>query len=392
MDQEQPATPDQGSERMPRWIPRLLLLGVLVAFGAAVAWHVLGKLVGLLEMLALALFLSFALEPAVKWLADRGWRRGAATGAVLAAAILAGIALLALMIPVIVRQTESILATLPTWIDSVAATLKRCCGVDVSTTTAIAQAQGAHSQLAGYAANFAGNLLGFGAAVITGVFKAFATGLFLFYFVAEGPRFRRAVCSLLKPEPQRRVLRAWEIAIEKTGGYFYSRLLLAVVNGSLTFVVLWLLGVPFAFPLAVFVGVVSEFIPMVGTYIASIIPLFVALVSVSLLATILLLAWFVAYQQLENYLLGPRITAHTMQLHPAVAFAAAIAGASLGGLLWAFLALPVAATLQAATSEYLTHHEVVSTGLTQGPSEDRPARKRRPGRQWWTRSKQTGDF
>ncbi len=98
---------------------------------------------------------------------------------------------------------------------------------------------------------------------------------------------------------------------------------------------------PFAAPLAIFEGLVAEFIPIVGTYIAGAAPIFVALLS-SPAAGIAALAYVLIYQQIENYVLSPRLTARTMALHPAVAFAAALIGGAIGGILTAFLALPVA--------------------------------------------------
>ena len=76
----------------------------------------------------------------------------------------------------------------------------------------------------------------------------------------------------MPPERQRRVLWACNTAMEKTGGYLYSRGLLALVNGGLMFLTLRLLGVPYALPVALFVGVVAAFIPIVGTYIAGAVP------------------------------------------------------------------------------------------------------------------------
>ena len=110
-------------------------------------------------------------------------------------------------------------------------------------------------------------------------------------------------------------------------------------SGVTTFVALTALGIPFAVPLAVWMGLVSQFIPTVGTYIAMALPLLVAAVE-SPLKALILLVFFTAYQQIENYLLSPRITAKTMELHPAVAFGCAIGGASIAGLMGAFLALP----------------------------------------------------
>jgi predicted PurR-regulated permease PerM len=159
------------------------------------------------------------------------------------------------------------------------------------------------------------------------------------------------------------VLFVWEQAISQTGGYFYSRLLLAIINGTGMYVTLRIVEVPFAAPLAIFEGVVAAFIPIVGTYIGGAVPTIVALLT-STTAGIASLAYILIYQQIENYLLSPRLTAKTMSLHPAVAFGAAIMGGALGGLLMAFLALPAAGVIQAAVKEYGRRYDVVHDELT----------------------------
>ena len=144
------------------------------------------------------------------------------------------------------------------------------------------------------------------------------------------------------------------------------------------YITLRVFGVPFAAPLAVFEGVVSEFIPIVGTYIAGAAPIGVAFL-VSPGAGIGALIYVLAYQQLENYILSPRLTARTMNLHPAVAFGAALIGGQLGGILAAFLALPVAAIIQASIQEYGRRYAVVENPLTGDvaiPSPSPPAEPR----------------
>ncbi|HEX5950685.1 MAG TPA: AI-2E family transporter, partial [Actinomycetota bacterium] len=123
------------------------------------------------------------------------------------------------------------------------------------------------------------------------------------------------------------------------------------------------LEIPFAVPLSVWMGLVSQFIPTVGTYIAMALPLLVTVVE-SPWKALILLVFFTLYQQLENYVLSPRITAKTMELHAAVAFGCAIAGASIAGLIGAFIALPVAAIVQAVVSSALDRHEVIEADLT----------------------------
>ncbi|TMK19957.1 MAG: AI-2E family transporter [Actinobacteria bacterium] len=170
--------------------------------------------------------------------------------------------------------------------------------------------------------------------------------------------------SFFIPQRQEELLSIWEAAIEKTGGYFYSRLLLAGINGSLFYVVLRILGVPGAAALAFFEGSVAAFIPIIGTYISATVPIVVASITVGAKGALVMLVYVLIYQQVENYLISPKIQGKTMQLHPAVAFGAALAGAAIGGLLWAFLALPFAATLQASASIWFQRHEVVESHLT----------------------------
>jgi predicted PurR-regulated permease PerM len=310
-----------------------------------------------------ALFASFALEPAVDWLARRGWRRGLATGAILLAIAVFSIVMVGLMIPLVVDQLRALIGAAPDILANVSGYTERWFNVEISQATIEDQLQNADSDLAGFATNIAGNVFGFASSLLGAVFMLLTVGLFTFYFTADGPRFRRTVLSVLPPARQQHVLWVWEVAIEKTGAYLYSRLLLALVSGFATFIVLSILEVPFAVPLSVWMGLVSQFIPTVGTYIAMALPLLVTVVE-SPWKALVLLVFFTLYQQLENYVLSPRITAKTMELHPAVAFGCAIAGASIAGLIGAFIALPVAAIVQAIVSSALDRHEVIEADLT----------------------------
>jgi predicted PurR-regulated permease PerM len=356
--------------RMPPWIPRLILLIILSAFAAFAALTLFRKLRDLIIWLVTALFLSFALEPAVNWLAKRGWKRGLATGAVLAGLALAFITLVALMVPLVIDQVQQLVRELPGWLDRVSVYTNRWFGFELTGERIIQRITSAQTDIG----NIASNVASIGALLLGVIFQMLTIFLFTFYLVADGPRFRRVVCSALTPRRQREVLDMWEVAIDKTGGYLYSRLLLAAVSAFFSFIALMALGVPFALPLALWMGFVSQFIPVVGTYIAAAVPLLVALLSDPWSALIFLI-YVLVYQQIENYLLSPRITARTMSLHPAVAFFAALAGGSLNGIVGAFMALPAAAIIQALISSYLTRHEVVETELTReavGPSEEAP--------------------
>ncbi|MEA2434046.1 MAG: hypothetical protein QOG54_1503 [Actinomycetota bacterium] len=354
---------------MPKWVPKVIVMAILSVAVALGTWQVIRTLRDLIVWLVISLFLSFALEPGVNWLTDHGWKRGLATAVLLFGLFIVGAVLVASMIPLVIQQIRDLIDNVPGYLDQISKVSERWFNYQISSDKLVDQLQSVNVSLADYARNLAGNLLGVGAAVLGAVFQMFTIGLFTFYLVADGPRLRRTVCSVLPPQRQREVLWAWNVAIEKTGGYLYSRLLLAAISGTATFLVLTVLGVPFALPLALYTGLLSQFIPVVGTYLAAIVPLLVALLDDPVSALILAI-YFVVYQQIENYLLSPRITARTMQLHPAVAFAAAIAGGSLMGAIGAFLALPAAAIVQAGLSTYIKRHDVLDSDLTREEVEE----------------------
>jgi predicted PurR-regulated permease PerM len=347
---------------MPEWIPHLLVMvaGLVVLLFVGLA--VFRALRGLIILLLISLFLATALEPAVNFLDARGWRRGLATGAIFLTVFLAGATLTGLMVPLIIDQTILLIDRIPGYIDDLAVQAEKI-GIEFSSDRIEGALTGFDSTLQSYAADLAGSAFGVGTTLLTTVFQGLTIGLFTFYFVADAPRFRRVLMSVLSAEHQREVLRVWEIAIEKTGGYFYSRALLAAIATFSSWITFRLLGVPFALALALWLGLLSQFVPVVGTYIGGAVPALIALLE-SPGTAVGVVVFVVVYQQIENYLLSPRITARTMSLHPAVSFGSAIAGGTLMGVPGALMALPVAATIQAFISTYLHRHEVVDSALT----------------------------
>jgi predicted PurR-regulated permease PerM len=206
--------------------------------------------------------------------------------------------------------------------------------------------------------------------------QLFSVLLFAFYLVADGPRMRRSICSRMRPERQQRVLYVLELAITKTGGYLYSRALLASFSAFFHWVLFQSLGTRAPIAMALWVGLISQFLPVVGTYLAGALPILLALVD-SPGKALVMLVFVVLYQQLENYLFLPRITARTMELHPAWAFGAALAGGAVLGPVGAILALPAAAMAQAVLSEGGVRHEVIDVPLTRVGSDTFSMKKRR---------------
>jgi len=318
----------------------------------------LEQLRGLLVLVVFSLFLGFALEPAVDRLARRGWSRGQATVVIYLVLLAVGAAFAAIMGTLVARQVADLVDALPGYSHHVADYLETELGVDISSQD-VARTAGRTSDLVG---SLVGGAFGLGATVLGVLFQVLTVATLTFFFAKDGPLLRRSVCSLLPAPRQEEVLRAWEIAIDRTAGYVYYRSALAVISAVVHAVALTVLDVPFAVTLAIWVGLVSQFIPTIGTYLAGTLPVAVAL-GESPRTALLTLAFIVVYQQVENYLLSPPLSAHTMRVHPALGLVAAIAGVALVGPIGALLALPVVATAQSVVSVYLTRHELVSNEL-----------------------------
>ena len=362
---------------VPEWVGQVVWRGIWQLIGAvlitAAALWFAGRASDLLRYLIVAQLLAFALEPAVTWLHQRrGWRRGSATGLLLVAILLLFVVIGVGIGSVLASQVDQAVRQLPVWIDKLNAFTQQHFHTTVVSASSSARSGQATQQVTRYLQDHAGDLLGAIGSLVGAVFSVFTVGLFTFYLTADGPQIRRVLLSRMPPERQRRALWAWNTAIEKTGGYLYSRALLALINGGLMFLTLKLLGVPYALPLALFVGVVAEFIPVVGTYVAGVVPVLGALAAVGPVAAVIVLVEVLVYQQLENYVLSPRISQKTMELNAGVAFAAAMAGGAIGGFIGAFFALPVAAVVQAFLSTYSRRYDVLQSDLTQ---VDPPATK-----------------
>ncbi|MFD5921561.1 AI-2E family transporter [Kitasatospora sp. NPDC058201] len=344
---------------MPRWLPRAMVLALLMVGLFQLADWAFHQLIDLFVMLLVSFFLSLALEPAVDRMAARGVRRGVGTFLVFVAVAIAVGGFLAALGTLLVDQVAKIAGDLPHLLDSLIDWINRTFNQDLSLDELQKKLLKDSGAIETYAQQAADNVWGVSSTLIGGLFQAFTVGLFTFYFTADGPRVRRTVCSLLPPAKQGEVLRAWEIALAKTGGYLYSRALLAVASTFAHWVMFAVVDLPYAAALAIWVGVMSQFVPTIGTYLAGALPVLVAL-TVEPVDALWVLAFVVVYQQIENYLLHPRITAKTVDVHPAVAFGSVIAGAALLGAVGALIAIPAAATLQGFVGTYVRRYEVAT--------------------------------
>ena len=340
------------------FVRRTVMIALVVLGVAGVLWLAL-RLSTVIFMVFVSIFVTVAFEPPVHYLAKRGWKRGAATGVVFGAAFLLIVLFVWALVPLFIEQVERLIDSIPGMVESFLLFLRDNLGFEISDV----DAEEVGKNLVGSAQDFggavAGGVLGIASSLFALLIFATTVALFSFYMIAELPKLQRTVLSFMPESQQRRALHIWDVAVEKMGGYIYSRLILAVVSATITYVFLTALDVPFAISLAIWVGTLSQFVPVVGTYLASVLPALVALTFNGGTTAIWVIVFFVAYQQLENYLISPRITERTMEIHPAISVAAIIIGGTLMGGIGVILALPMAGIIEAIISETRQSYDVV---------------------------------
>ena len=350
---------------MPPWLSRAIALAAGWVVLLFAAYWALGRLRTLLIMILVAFFLSLAMEPAVDRLARRGWRRGSATGLVLGGVLVFTAIFFAAAGSIVVGQASDLVDNAPKYVRDFERFVNDDLGIEFDADSLVRELRNGNGLNANNS-DIVSGAVGVALAVGRGLLYFVTVLVFAFYMTADGPRMRRAICSRLPRARQEVVLDTWEIAIEKTGGYLYSRGIQAAISAFVTWAFLLALGVPYSLALGLWVGIVSQFIPTVGTYIAMVLPVLVAFKQDSADA-LYVLAFLVLYQQFENYILGPRVTKHSMNVHPALAIGTVFAGGLLLGGVGAILALPATAVIQAIISGYTTERDVIDAPLVQEP-------------------------
>ncbi|MDR1633643.1 MAG: AI-2E family transporter [Bifidobacteriaceae bacterium] len=354
------------NQSAPPWLTKAVVKIVAIVAAALLAWYAIGKLSSLIMVVVTSLFVALAMEPPVDWLVKKGWKRGLATGAVMAIIAVAVAGLVAAFGSMFVSQAIALFERVPEIYEDVTKWLVDQFGAHIPTRNE------ALAQLASeWGSTLAANAWAVGSQVFSGLVSFLGLLMLVFYICAQGPKLRATLCSPLPPEHQRVVLKVWATAQQKTAGYISSRVVLALINATATYIFLAVLHIDSALPLALFSGVVSQFVPTVGTYLGGAGPVLVALTQ-SPLKGVGVLVFIIAYQQVENLLLAPKLTSKTMEINAAVAFVSVLAMGTLLGPIGAFLSLPLVATCQAVISTYIHRYELVDDALLRPDPAESP--------------------
>ena len=352
---------------MPKWVPRAIVLFWMMFLAALVARELFHQLSSFLLLVLVSIFLAFAIEPGVNRLAKRGWRRGSGTLLIIFGVITFIGVFLGAVGTLVGSQVADVLKNSEMYVNDTVDFVNDTFNANIDPAEVNASIADPKGPVQKFIKNQQGKVISLSVNALGASLQLLTIVLFTFYFVADGPRLRRVICSRLPEAKQRAVLRTWDLAIAKTGGYLYSRALLALVSAFFHWIAFQAIGTPAPIAMALWVGIVSQFLPVVGTYLAGVLPLLLTFFD-SPFKALLVVGFVLVYQQLENYLISPRITARTLHVHAAVAFGSAIVGGAILGPVGAVLALPAAAMAQALIGSWGPRHDVIDDDLVRMPT------------------------
>jgi predicted PurR-regulated permease PerM len=340
-------------ERLVHFRPRTVFLVIGILVGVGITLNVLWISRHVLAWIFIALFLALALNPAVDALERRLKRRGPAAGIVFLATLAAIAGIGALFVPTLVDQVNSFANKVPDYLHDLTTGRGRLGFLQTKyhlvDKARKALREGGAQKLFG----LSGTALAITKGVITAVLATVTIAFMTFFMLLEGKSWVDRFYSLLRPESQRRWRTVGHDIYKTVGGYVTGNLLISLIAGTLTTVVLLIVGVPYAIALGLVVAIL-DLIPLAGATIAAIIVGLVAFLH-SIVAGIVVIIFFIVYQQIENHLLQPVVYGRTVQLSPLAVLISVLIGAELAGVLGALAAIPVAGSLQVVLRDYLRH-------------------------------------
>jgi predicted PurR-regulated permease PerM len=328
-------------DRMVIDVPtRTVVRVIALVLAAAAAVQILDAVSRVLTWIAVSIFLAVALEPVVRvterWM-SRTWAVLTVFGGLLA---LVALFLAVLIIP-IATQVDDLRAAAPGYLQR----LERNHTIrDLNQRYKLVQkAQDAAKQAPARVFGAAGRFVNGVVATLTVLFLT----LFLMF---ELPTMSRGLLSLLTEDDAARVRLVAADVNRSIGGYVLGNLAISVIAGATVGISLWILGVPYAAALAVFMGV-CDLVPLVGATVGALAAIGVAFAAQGVTAGIVMIVVNVVYQQFENHILQPIVYRKTVQLSAFLVLVAVLVGGELMGVLGALVAIPIAGSIQLVVRE-----------------------------------------
>lgn len=342
-------------ERLVHFRPRsiLIALGVLLAVG--VCLYVLWIARQVISWVLVALFLALALNPAVEWVNSR-WvrRRGLAVGITYLGALAVAAGIAAAFVPTLVDQVQSFADAVPGYVSDLTHGRGRLGFLETRYHIVEKVRQAIRSGGATRLLGVTGTAVAVTKSVVTAI-VALVTILFMTLFMLlEGPAWTERLYALVPEESRPRWRAVGRDVYRTVGGYVTGNLVISLIAGVAAGILLAILGVPYAVALGLLVALL-DLIPLAGATLAAVAVTLVALAANGLTAGIVVLVYFVVYQQLENHVLQPLVYGRTVQLSPLAVLISVLVGAQVAGVLGALGAIPVAGTLQVLLVDWQRH-------------------------------------
>jgi predicted PurR-regulated permease PerM len=353
----------------PRALRRAVVMVLLMITLWMTALWVFQAIGRFMFLLLLSWLFAMAMEPAIGWLVRRGMRRGWATGVVSVALLMVTVLLGAMFGNVFFTQLAQLVQALPGVVVEVISWANRTFSLKLDATSIATSLKLTPSQVGLMASNLAGGVFGLVSSLLGALFDTFTFVVFALYLAADGPRVRRAIGSRLSPARQDVFVTVWDIAEVKTGGYVVSKIELSALSSVFHGTFFYLVGVPYWLPLALLVGLLAQFIPILGTYLGVLVPI-LFVVATDPLTALWILLFATIYQQIETYVFTPRISKRTMDVNSGIALAAVFIGVAIWGPLGALIGIPIAAAAVAVLETYGHRHELVPALAVLPESED----------------------
>lgn len=339
---------------------RVAFLVVIALLGLAALQQAQSALI----LIFTAFFLALALNAPVQWLARRlpGKRKNNRTLATIISSlviVLALIGFLASLVPPLVRQTQSFVKAAPSFISDVQDENTRI-GKFIKRYNLEEQVQKYSREFSNKIGDLSGVAFSTLTTVGTGLVKALTVLVMTFMMLVEGPRWVNLAKRLLPKRNRPRVEKVTNDMYRVVKGYVNGQVTLAAIAAALMLPMLLILGISYPFALVVVIFICG-LIPMIGHYLGASVVTIVALFH-SPVAAIIVLAYYILYQQIENYAVQPRIQANSTNMSPLLVFSAVILGASFSGLLGALVAIPVMGCIRIIIIDILQHRDILTSG------------------------------
>jgi predicted PurR-regulated permease PerM len=330
-------------------------IGFLFALGALTAYALVRALVlvqSVFILLLVSAFLAVGLNPTVEYLQRRGLPRGRAVATVLLTVILGFVGFLFAIVPPIVDQTGQFLDKAPSYVDTL---LENHTVRDLDERYEVLARVKEAVQKPDFASSVFGGVLGVGKVVFSAVFSTITVLTLTLYMMSSLTGIKAAAYKLAPASRREKVAVIGDDILGKIGGYVAGALTIALTAGVTSFLLLLVTDVPYPVALALVVTL-TDLVPVIGATLGAVVVSSVAFAH-DVRTGVIVAVFYLIYQQVENYVLYPRIMKRSVDVSPLVTIVAVLIGGSLMGILGALIAIPTAAAIQLVMAEIVLPHQ-----------------------------------